>query len=88
MSNNQWGRSGAIGFSHRTSRSRGVFIAFREHLNYKMLEEYAHDGGNYPIIHSLIQDVPIVLVNYYAPNVENEQVKVLIQIKKSIYSII
>ena len=58
-----------------------MFIAFREHLNYKILEEYAHDGGNYLIIHSLIQDMPMVLVNYYASNAENEQVKVLIQIK-------
>ena len=72
--NNQWGRSGAIRFSHGTSRSTGVFIAFREHLNYKILAEYAHDGGNYLIIHSLIQDMPMVLVNYYAPNAKNEQV--------------
>ena len=79
--NNQWGRSGAIRFSHGTSRSTGVFIAFCEHLNCKILAEYAHDGGNYLIIHSLIQDMPMVLVNYYAPNAENEQVKVLIQIK-------
>ena len=86
MWNNQWGRSGAIRFSHGTSPSTGEFIAFREQLNYKILEEYAHDGGNYLIIHSFIQDMPMVLVNYYAPNAENEQVKVLIQIK--IYSII
>ena len=72
---------GAIRFSHGTSRSMGVFIAFREHLNYKILEEYAHHGGNYPIIRSLIHDTPTVLVNYYAPNAENEQVKVLIQFK-------
>ena len=71
---------GAIRFSHGTSRSTGVFIAFHEHLNYKILAEYAHDGGNYLIIHSLIQDMPMVLVNYYAPNAENEQIKVLIQI--------
>ena len=58
-----------------------MFIAFREHLNYKILAEYAHDRGNYLIIHSLIQDMLMVLVNYYAPNAENEQVKVLIQIK-------
>ena len=45
----------------------GVFIAFHEHLNYKILEEYTHDGGNYLIIHSLIQDMPMVLVNYYVP---------------------
>ena len=79
--NNQWGRSDDIRFSHGTSRSTGVFIAFREHRNYKILEEYAHDSGNYLIIYSLIQDMPMVLVNYYAPNAENERVKVLIQVK-------
>ena len=60
--NNQWGRSGAIRLSHGTSHSMGVFIAFREHLNYKILEEYAHDGSNYLIVHSLIQDMLMVLV--------------------------
>ena len=58
-----------------------MFIAFNEHLNYKILEEYAHDGSNYLMIHALIQGTPMVLVNYYLPNAENEQVKVLIQIK-------
>ena len=57
-----------------------MFIAFREHLNYKILEEYAHDCGSYLIIHA-IQDTPMVLVNYYTPNTEDRQVKVLIQIK-------
>ena len=33
-------RSGANKFSHGTSRSTGVFIAFHEHLSYKILEEY------------------------------------------------
>ena len=69
--NNQWGRSGAIRFSHRTRSSMGVFIAFHEHLDYKILEEYAHDGRTI-MIHSLIQDM---LVNYYALNTENEQAK-------------
>ena len=58
--NNQWGRSGAIRFSQGTSRNTGVFIAFREHLDYKILEEHALD---YLIIH-LTQDMPMVLVNY------------------------
>ena len=79
--NNHWGRSGAIRFSHGTSHSTGVFIAFREHLNSKILEEYAHDGSNYMIIYSLIQGMPMALGNYYALNAENEHVRALIQIK-------
>ena len=82
--NNEWGRSGVIRFSNRTSHSLGVFTAFREHLNYKIFAVHVHDSGNYLIIHSLIQDMLMVLVNYYAPNAENEQVKVLIQIKNTL----
>ena len=58
-----------------------MFTAFHEHLNYKILEVYDHDGSNYLIIHTLIQNMQMVLVNYCAPNTENEQVKVLIHIK-------
>ena len=60
----------------------GFFIAFREKLDYVILDEYSHDNGNFLIIHVRIQGLPVILVNYYAPNGEKEQVEVLIQIKK------
>ena len=78
----QWGRTNSIRFSHGTSASRGVFIAFREKLDYVILDEYSHDKGNFLILHVRIQGLPVILVNYYAPNGEKEQVEVLTQIKE------
>ena len=77
----QWGRTNSIRFSHGTSASRGVFIAFPEKLDYVILDEYSHDKGNFLILHVRIQGLPVILVNYYAPNGEKEQVEVLTQIK-------
>ena len=65
-----------------TSASRGVFTAFREKLDYVILDEYSHDKGNVLILHLRIQGLPVILVNYYAPNGEKEQVEVLTQIKE------
>ena len=48
----QWGRTNSIRFSHGTSASRGVFIAFREKLDYVILDEYSHDSGNFLILHA------------------------------------
>ena len=78
----QWGPTDSSRFSHRTSAGRGVFIAFREKLDYVILDEYSHDNGNFLILHIRIQGFPVILVNYYAPNGEKEQVKVLTQIKE------
>ena len=69
------------------TRSTGVFIAFREQVNYKILREFSHDGGNYLILLTLIQDSPVLLINYYAPNPETEQVKILNQIRDIIDSL-
>ena len=78
----QWGRTNSIRFSHGTSASRGVFIAFREKLDYAILDEYSHDKGNFLILHVRIQGLPVILVNYYSPNGEKEQVEVLTQTKE------
>ena len=78
----QWGGTNSIKFSHGTSARRGVFIAFREELDNVILDEYYHDNGNFLILHVRIQGFPVILVNYYAPNGENEQMEVLTQIKE------
>ena len=72
---------GAPFFSRKGACSTPVFIAFHEHLNYKILKEYTHYRSNYLMIHTLAQDMPMALVNYYVPNADNEQVKVLNQVK-------
>ena len=75
----QWGQTNSIRFSHGTSASRGVFIAFRKKLDYVISHEYSQDNGNFLILHVRIQSLPVILVNYYAPNGEKEQVEVLTQ---------
>ena len=76
------GQTNSIRFSHGTSANRGVFIAIREKLDYVILDDYSHDNGNFLILRVRIQGLPVILVNYYAPNGEKEQVKVLTQIKE------
>ena len=39
------------------------------------------------ILHVRIHDLPVILVNYYAPNGEKEQVEVLTQIKEFLSTI-
>ena len=59
-----------IVFSHGTSDSRGVIIAFREASTYKMINQYVDDGGRFIVLNTLIEDNPVVLINYHAPNEE------------------
>ena len=45
-------------------------------LEYKILSPVLADsGGRYIILHIEIQGFPYVILNYYAPNVENEQLR-------------
>ena len=64
-------------FSHRKSDARGVLIGFREALKYKIKARYVGKNGRYIVLDVLIDNNPVILVNYYAPNVESEQLKVL-----------
>ena len=64
-------------FSHGTSDSRGVLIAFRDASTYKVISQYIDDSGRFIVLNTLIEDSPVVLINYYAPNEEKDQLKVL-----------
>ena len=68
--------SGSIIFSHGKSDARGVLIAFREELNYRV-DNNVNNNGRYIVLNVLIDNNPVILVNYYAPNVESEQLKLL-----------
>ena len=75
---NQFGcGSGSIIFSHGKSDARGVLIAFHEELNYRVIMQHVDNNGRYIVLNVLIDNNPIILVNYYAPNVESEQLKFL-----------
>ena len=68
-------------FAHGTSNSRGTLIAFREGLNYKVLSSHLNDNGRYVILKVEIQSSPFILINYYAPNEEGQQVLILTEIR-------
>ena len=62
-------------FSHGTSGSRGVCVAFRYNLEYKLLSpEISDKEGTYIILYTEIQETPYILINYYGPNGETDQV--------------
>ena len=68
-------------YSHGTSGSRGVFVAFRYNSEYKLLSPDISDReGRYIILHTQIQGTPYILINYYGPNGETDQVKVVKQL--------
>ena len=70
----QW--HGNMIFSHNTSNSRGVIVAFRYGLEYKTLSDtICNPNGSYIILNMEIQGSPYILVNCYAPNNEQEQIK-------------
>ena len=85
---NQWGcGKGAIHFSRGKSDSRGVLIAFREGLDYKIDSVFCDNDGRYLIIQVKIQDETFILVNYYAPNEEGAQIPVLSKINEIIQNL-
>ena len=68
-------------FSHGTSGSRGVCVAFRYNLEHKLLSpEISDKEGRYIISHIEIQETPYILINYYGLNGETDQVTVLKQL--------
>ena len=67
-------------FSHGTSDSRGVLIAFREGLDIEIRTCKCNKNGRYIVLYVHVQDNPILLVNYYAANDESSQVQTLSEI--------
>ena len=63
-------------FSDGTSNSRGVIVAFRHGVEYKMLSDPICDpNGRYVILNMEIQGSLYILVNCYAPDSKQEQIK-------------
>ena len=68
---------GSIIFSHGKSYARGVLTVFREIINYQVISQHVDSNGRYMVLNVLVDNNPVILVNYYAPNVESEQLKLL-----------
>ena len=82
LRNNQWGcGKSSMFFAHGTSNSPGTLIAFREGLNYKVLSSHLNGNSGYVILKVEIQSSPFILINYYAPNEEGQQVLILTEIR-------
>ena len=85
MWTNQWGcGKDSVVFSHGTSNSKGVLIAFRELVNYKILSAQCDADGRYIILDLEIDNCPFILINYYAPNDECQQLQVLEEISNNL----
>ena len=68
-------------FSHGFSNSRCALIAFREGPNCAILFSHLDDNVKYVILIVEIQSLPFILINYYAPNEEGQQVQLLTKIR-------
>ena len=73
---NQFGcGKGSVIISHNKSDTRGELVAFREAVNYKINSQHAYNNRRYIVLNLLIDDSPVILVNYCPPNYEADQVK-------------
>ena len=80
----QWEQLGkeSIKFSHGTTSSKGVLIAFSESLEFNITKEFVDQNGHYIVLQVDSQENPYVLINYYAPNLETQQVSMLDELTK------
>ena len=60
---------------HQTAEES--LLHFERPSIYKVINQYVDDGGRFIVLNTLIEDSPVVLINYYAPNEEKDQLKVL-----------
>ena len=61
---------------------KGILIAFSESLEFNITKEFTDQNGRYIVLQVDIQENPYVLINYYAPNLETQQVSVLDELTK------
>ena len=66
----------------------GTHKAFREGIDYTIEKFILDQEGRYVILQAKIQDSSIILINYYAPNVEEPQITVFSEINDIINNII
>ena len=64
-----------------------MLIAFHECLNYRTESTFRYLEGHLLISKAIVQDSPVILINYYAPNDESSQVRVLLEINRTVTSL-
>ena len=82
----QW--NGRLFYSHGTTSSRGVFIALRKNLEFKLVPpEICDPQSRYIILNIEIMGYPFTLINYHAPNNQSDQLKILKEIQAKLKNI-
>ena len=75
---NQFGcRKDTVISSYGKLDAKGVLIAFHEHVKVKIIEKHTDTSDRFIVLNAEIKNSLVILVNYYAPNYEAEQVKLL-----------
>ena len=76
--------NGRLFYSHGTTNSRGVFIALRKNLEFKILSPEICDPQGHRILNTDTEyrndRSLVILTNYYAPNNQSDQLKTLKEI--------
>ena len=54
-----------------------MLIGFHEAVKYKIKARYVDKNGRYIVLDVLIDNNLVTMVNYHAPNIESDQLKVL-----------
>ena len=62
----QWGEF--AWFASFSSKSRGVAILIRNSMSVRVISELCDPNGRFLILNCTLNDVPVTLVNIYAPN--------------------
>lgn len=70
---NEWGNKAL--FSHGSTNSKGVLFLFNSRVNLNMHKVYRDESGRIICVHVDIENNPFLILNLYAPNVENLQVQ-------------
>ena len=77
----QWQHRDSVFLSHGEHNAHGTLIAFRENISIEIEDKAIGKQGRYVILKCLIQDSPFLLVNFYNPNNEVEQVKTMEKVR-------
>ena len=79
---NQWG--GFIAFSDGTNHGKGVAIAIKPGLDYKVIDTMQGPEGRLLILKIVIQGTEFILINIYGPNENNSSAQFFSALEKKL----
>ena len=75
-----FGNENELYFSHGASNSCGVAIGFCGNFEREIIKEIADPNGRFLLMQVKIGDSEYALINIYNPNVEKDQLKLLLEV--------